>query len=67
MTILLEINNPHYENALNEMARVMEISPEKLCSGFITKAVQDFDEGLLRWERGFISCRMPFSARGVDE
>lgn len=67
MTIRLEINNPYYETALTEMARVMEITPEKLCSAFITKAVRDYDEGLTRWKKGFVSCRMPFTEKGGDE
>lgn len=43
MTVTLTINNPYYEQRIEEMARISGMDAATLCSAMITKKVQDYE------------------------
>ena len=50
MTITLVINNPHYTDALQELARAAGMEPQDLCSAILTKRLDDFTESVRRYK-----------------
>ena len=65
MTVTLTINNPYYEQRLQEMARVSGMTPDDLCSAIIAKKVQDYELLLNEYRYEIVTDWIPKESEGA--
>ena len=68
MMVTLEINNPFFRETLEDMAAVVKMSPEALCSAIITQSIIDYNENVAKAKYDEVYWMLPLSARDeLDE
>ena len=58
MQIVMEVNNPHYEAGLNEMAQVAGLDVNTLCAGLIEQQVAGYNAEVQMLKRKAVTGRI---------